>query len=218
MKILLAVLNTTLLLFTTASHADTPCDFKGVSVGDKMSPAQIMSALGVTKYKMNPKRPSFEEMLPNIKKYGLVAAGEIEDWNIGPQCDDSSCRVPWGVTVGNSDIPVSVFVGFRRRQIIEIDVSFAETYWDEILLLLDWKYGRHWEAERDPYMVITDLETKKNLVVERITLRHKRGGANTKTHDTCQIWATNYDVIFYHHDALGPFHSQFAIKLVSKNF
>ena len=36
------------LLFANPVLAETPCDFKGVSVGNKMSPAQIMSALGVT--------------------------------------------------------------------------------------------------------------------------------------------------------------------------
>ena len=219
MIILVAVLSTTLLLFTTASHADTPCDFKGVSVGDKMSPAQIMSALGVTNYKLNPKLPSFEENLPNIQKYGVLAAGEIRDWNIGPYCDDRLCTIPWGVSVGNSDnIPVSVYVAFHSGQITEIDVSFGQIYWDEILPLLDKKYGRNWKVERDPYMVLTDLETKRSSVVERITLNHKSGGVNTKTRDTCQIWATNYDVIFYHHDPLGQFHSVFVIKLVSKNF
>jgi len=217
--ILVAVLSTTLLLFTTASHADTPCDFKGVSVGDKMSPAQIMSALGVTNYKLNPKLPSFEENLPNIQKYGVLAAGEIRDWNIGPYCDDRLCTIPWGVSVGNSgDIPVSVYVAFHSGQITEIDVSFGQIYWDEILPLLDKKYGRNWKVERDPYMVLTDLETKQSSVVERTTLNHKSGGVNRKTRDTCQIWATNYDVIFYHHDPLGQFHSVFVIKLVSKNF
>jgi hypothetical protein len=218
-KVLLAALNTTLLLFTAASNAATPCDFKGVSVGDKISPQQIMTAYGVAKYKMNPKLPSFEENLPNIQKYGVFAAGEIRDWNIGPYCDDRLCTIPWGVSVGNSDhIPVSVHVGFHSGQITEIDVSFGSLSWDEVLPLLDKKYGRNWKVERDPSMVLTDLETKQHLVVERITLNHRSGGVNTKTRDTCQIWATNYDVVFYHHDPLGQFHSVFVIKLVSKNF
>jgi hypothetical protein len=32
------------LLFASPSHAETPCDFKGISVGDKMTPAEIMTA------------------------------------------------------------------------------------------------------------------------------------------------------------------------------
>ena len=43
-----------ILFFASRSPAETPCDFKGISVGNKMSPAQLMSALGVTRYKTNP--------------------------------------------------------------------------------------------------------------------------------------------------------------------
>jgi hypothetical protein len=57
-------------LFASSSYAEAPCDFKGVSVGDKLTPAEIMKVLGVTKYKMNPKFPSTEELLPNQVKYG----------------------------------------------------------------------------------------------------------------------------------------------------
>jgi hypothetical protein len=70
--------------FFSSSHAETPCDFKGISVGDKATPAEVMTALGVAKYKTNPKRASREEMLPNVSKYGLSAAAEIADWDMGP--------------------------------------------------------------------------------------------------------------------------------------
>jgi hypothetical protein len=42
------------LLFVGPSLAETPCDFKGISVGSRMSPAEIMSALGISQYKTNP--------------------------------------------------------------------------------------------------------------------------------------------------------------------
>jgi hypothetical protein len=84
--------------------------------------------------------------------------------------------------------------------------------------ILEKKYGPDWEVERDPNMVITDYETKKDTTLERITLTHKKGGKNPKTHDSCQIWAKNIDIVFQHHDAYGPFHSVFVIKLVSTNF
>ena len=73
-----------------------------------------MSAYGVTKYKLNPKLPSFEEQLPNIRKYGISAAAEIRDWDISPHCDETCCKIPWGVSVGNTNTPVSVFVAFRE--------------------------------------------------------------------------------------------------------
>jgi hypothetical protein len=66
-------------LFISPSLAETPCDFKNISVGNRMSPAEIMSALGVSRYKTNPPRP-FDMGLVN--KYGLMAAADIEEWNI----------------------------------------------------------------------------------------------------------------------------------------
>src|SRR5271169_5839501 len=81
------------LLFASPLHAETPCDFKGISVGSKMSPAQLMSALGVTQYKTNPAPHS--PSLALTGKYGFVAAGEIEDREIGPYCNNTMCTVPY---------------------------------------------------------------------------------------------------------------------------
>lgn len=183
-----------------------------------MTSADVMVALGVTKYKTDPKFPSWEERQPVIHKYGLAESTELAEWDIGPYCDDTSCRIPYGVNVGNNNTPVNVLVSFSQSQITEIDVSFNEIYWNEILPILDKKYGHYWEVDHDTNMVITDIETKKSTMLERISLTHKKGGKNPKTHDSCQIWATNLDTIFQHHDPNGPFHSVFVIKLVSKNF
>jgi hypothetical protein len=60
--------------FASSSAAETPCDFKGVSVGNKMAPAEIMAALRVTKYKTNPSRSSFDETLALAEKYGTIPA------------------------------------------------------------------------------------------------------------------------------------------------
>ena len=57
------------LFFASPSHAEPPCDFKGISVGTRMTPDQIMTALGVSTYKMNPVRSSFEERLLLSRKY-----------------------------------------------------------------------------------------------------------------------------------------------------
>jgi len=48
-------------LFAGSAQAETPCDFKGISVGDKMTAAEVMNTLGVAKYKANSKRPSWKE-------------------------------------------------------------------------------------------------------------------------------------------------------------
>ncbi|HEV2098279.1 MAG TPA: hypothetical protein VGR45_05065 [Stellaceae bacterium] len=205
------------LLFASPSHAETPCDFKGISVGNKMAPADVMAALGVTKYKTNPAQPPFGETLALAQKYGTIPAAELKDWNIGPYCDETSCRVPYGVAVGNNNTPVNVFISFHEGRITEIDVSFSETYWDEMLPILHQKYGADWRVDRFD-MPIMNYETKKSIMREIISLDHIANGLNRSTNDRCQIWATNIDLMFEHHDAFGPYHSVFGIKLISKNF
>jgi hypothetical protein len=116
----------------TCAAAETPCDFKGVSVGEKTTPSSLMASLGIKNYKMNPERWQSDKFLELGKKYGLTSAAEIEEWNAGPACDSDSCRIPFGVGVGNSNSPVSVFVSFPGGRITEIDVAFNKTYWDEI--------------------------------------------------------------------------------------
>lgn len=51
------------------------------------------------------------KLLRSMKRYGLLAASEMEDWEIGPYCDEGSCHIPYGVTVGNNNTSVNVFLG-----------------------------------------------------------------------------------------------------------
>jgi hypothetical protein len=203
--------------FANLAHAETPCDFKGVSVGDWMTPAEIMRAFGVAKYKTNPARSSFNQLMALSQRYGIVAAGELEDWNIGPYCRGSTCSIPYGVTVGNDNMPVKVFVSFPQGFITEIDVEFSATYRDRIRPIIDQKYGADWSVDRAD-MAVTNYETKEAKRLEQIVLTHVTNGTNPRTKDRCQLFAENIDMVFEHHDAHGPYHSAFIIKLVSKNF
>jgi hypothetical protein len=206
------------LVSLSPALAEAPCDFKGVSVGSKMSPAEIMSALGIAQYKMDPARSSFDKTMTLAKKYGLLAAAEIEDWEIGPYCDDKSCVVPYGISVGNANhIQVKAFVAFHDGQITEIEVSFAKMYWDELRPIFDQKFGDDWNVERED-MVVTNFENKQSQMVQTISLQHITDGTNRSTKDRCKIWATNVDMVFEHHDSFGPYHSRLVITLISKNF
>ena len=158
------------VLFASPLFAETPCDFKGISVGSKMSPTQIMSALGVTTYKTNP--PPHSPSLALTKKYGFIAAGEIEDSEIGPYCSTTMCTVPSGVAVGNNNIPVKVDISFHEDLITKIVISFSETYWDKKLTIFDQKYGADWTIESNS-MPITNYETKGTFMVQRIVLQTK---------------------------------------------
>jgi hypothetical protein len=74
-----------------------------------------------------------------------------------------------------------------------------------------------WKIERED-IIVTDFETKNHNLAESIFLQHVSNGTNPSTKDRCKIWATNVDMVFEHHDAFGPYHSQIVIQLISKNF
>jgi hypothetical protein len=179
------------LVSLSPALAEAPCDFKGVAVGSRMSPAEIMSTLGIAQYKMNPARSPFDKTMTLAKKYGLMAAAEIEEWEIGPYCDDKSCVVPYGIGVGNANhIPVKVFVAFHDGQITEIEASFAKMYWDELRPIFDQKFGNDWNVERED-IAVTNFENKQSQMVQMISLKHGTDGTNQSTHDRCKILATN---------------------------
>jgi hypothetical protein len=75
-----------------------------------------------------------------VKKYGLMAAADIEEETIGPSCGDTECIAYIGVGTA-SHIPVKATVSFHDGQITEIAVSFAKVYWDEMVPIFDEKYG-----------------------------------------------------------------------------
>ncbi len=206
------------LFFIFISNANaTPCDFKGINVGDKMSPKEIMDKLGVSKYKINPKRPELIEMQPLIDKHGFISASEIIDWNLGPYCAYDSCRIP-GVHIG-IDIPSSVFVSFNPKsyQIQAIDVAINASNWDDLIEIIKRKYGENWKNENS-VIRISNRETKTAMNLDRQSLIHASGGVNSKTKDHCAISAIQYDRIYTHADPLGLYHSVFEIKLISDNF
>jgi hypothetical protein len=110
-----------LFLFATVVRAQPPCDFKGIAVGNKMAPAEIMAALGVPKYKMN---PPHNVDWTEVENFGIIPASELEDWRIGSYCDENSCRVP-GLTIGDDHIATNVFIHLiiSHEEITEIGVS-----------------------------------------------------------------------------------------------
>lgn len=204
-----------LCLFTSISHA-TSCDFRGINVGDKMTPKEIMNKLGVSSFKINPKRPDIFQMQPLIDKHGFIPASEIIDWKIGPYCSNSSCRASLNIGI---DIPSSVFISFdpKNYQIQAIDVTINASNWEDLLEIIKKKYGQNWKSENS-IIRISNLETKTAMNLDRQYLTHSSGGTNPKTKDQCSISANQYDIIFAHADPLGLYHSVFEIKLISDNF
>src|ERR1700730_10169342 len=72
-----------------------------------------------------------------------------------------------------------------------IDVTFDSLDEDQFVEAIFDKYGKGgWTAEKDPNMVITNIEDKSHVQVERLT-------RTKKAHDYT-IMMTNYDMVFTH--------------------
>jgi hypothetical protein len=199
------------------THAQVPCDFKGIAIGDKLTREQVMERLGVKKFKLDPPSADFMEMQPEIEKYGITGAAEREDDKTGPYCRQDSCSVPYGVSVGDDKIPVKIFVALKGGAIYAIEVFFNSIFWNDIWEIMLKKYGPTWDVERSVTTVM-DYGTKKVDQVELVSATHRSGGINRQSNETCSISAANIDIIFRHHDSLGSLHAILALKRQAKDF
>lgn len=214
------------VLATAAAHAAPPCDFKGLSVGDKATPQQIMKHFGIEKFAdadaelpQEQRDTAFNAHLTRAEKVGLTNAAEEEDWKLGPACGHSYCRIPYGVSVGSGafPIPVGVFVSFDKAGTIEaIDVSYSYLQWDDVMELLNTKYGNNWRTEVTP-QAVTNFETKKSETIDMTEITHRTPGVNPKTGDKCTMHAISIDLI-WQHTTPPIYRASLEIKLVSKNF
>jgi hypothetical protein len=202
---------------TSQALAAPPCDFMGLSVGDKMTSQEIMSHFGIQTYKTNPDlnvmaRPDMYE------KYGLLGALEELKFEAGPYCEKDFCNIPYGITIG-IDEPAKVAISFdSKTNIIQaIDIFSDENYWSDLKLILSKKYGVPWKIEKE-LMPIINFQTKKTIFVNRETITRASLGKNLKSGQTCEIWATQYDQIYIHPTPPAPMQSVVEIKLVSGNF
>ena len=208
------------------SHAATPCDFKGLSVGDKLTPVEIMKHFGIASFKTGAQAQTkeqrdteFNALMDRSKKVGSFNALEEEEFKVGPICDESICRIPYGVTVGNEPYPlqVNVLVSFDKSRVVtEIDVSFDKASWDDVVQMLNVKYGDNWRRETNESPTI-NFESNKSTTTTVTSLTHRSNGRNLKTGSTCTIYAVSDDRVFVH--STPPFaRSEMQIKLVSTNF
>jgi hypothetical protein len=208
-----------LFFVITNAHGEiSSCDFKGLSIGDKIDIPSAMKKLGVEKYKLNPKRATFEESQPLMEQYGMLGAAEIEDNKIGNYCDFDSCRITEAFVGDN--IPASLFISFdKNSKIIKaIEVTINQTYWNDLVLIIKNKYKGQWVKEVSP-IYISNYKTKKGLSLDAEVYSLKTPAKNLKTGDACELSAIQHDIIFEHPSMrLGLYHSVFGIHLISSNF
>ena len=128
------------LIVAAATHAATPCDFKGLSIGDTATPQQIMAHFGITKFMKNADDPSpnqikeqhqaaFNAQLKRAQQVSLTNAAEKKDWNEGSACGRTFCRIKYGdAQVGEEpySIPVGVYAFFNTNgKITAIDIIYC---------------------------------------------------------------------------------------------
>lgn len=198
--------------------AKDQCDFKGVRIGDKLSPSDLMKKLGVQKYTLN---PNFLDTLNIDKqklqdKYGPNSI-EIEYDAIGPFCKKDYCVIPNNQKIGS--VPVNLIFYFENKnELTAINISFQSLRWDEIKKDLFRKYGNNWTTEKMHLGIAQFDEPNKTLIVTREILEHKSGVKNLLNHAECEVRATNYDKIFQHGNRLGSYHGVVDIEKISNGF
>jgi hypothetical protein len=217
--------STAILCFIAASavsHAATPCDFKGLAVGDRATPQQIMKRYAISNYvKHAAKHFDDAAFIKRAAKVSLMNATEEEEWKEGSACDADSCRIRYGdVSVGSEPVPIPVgvvvFFDPSTHQITAIDVTFDNTAWDEVLELLNTKYGNNWRKD-DTQGVTTDYQTQEYFQSVITVLTHREPGINRAAGDACSIVATSNDRVLLH--TTPPIiRAVLEIKLISKKF
>jgi hypothetical protein len=194
--------------------AAAPCDFKGVSVGDKLTQKQLMAKLGIKHFKLNPNPDLWRSTENDERWYGYLGARDLARWRVGPFCLTDVCYIPFGVEI-EAKIPSSMEIIFGENDTIaDIQVQFNSQYWEQVAPTLIQKYGLNWNDEKDHNFVITDDISKKSVTLDRTIIANKSGDVNDKTKGRCAISATNYDSIFLHHDPLGAYQSVLSIDII----
>jgi len=190
-----------------------------------------MAHFGIKKFIKNADDPSpnqtkeqhqaaFNAQLKRAQQVSLTNAAEEKDWNEGSACGRTYCRIRYGdVQVGEEpySIPVGVYAFFNTTgKITAIDVSYDKGQWDEVLEMLNTKYGNNWRKE-EIQDVTTDYETKKSQPDMVTILTHRNNGTNPRTGERCTINTRSRDIIWLH--TTPPiYRAEMEIKLISKNF
>jgi len=207
-----------ILLSGVARAGDALPEFRGIRLGSAMTQAQIMHALGADTFKVDPEINIWTpELAPEVDKHGTTYMVERLEWQIGPYCKNEGpkkfyCHNPrmLGVFGAGHDHGIRSCEIFVENGVVHsIDVSFDSLQEEEFVEAIYDKYGNTgWKLERDPNMVITNLEDKSHIQVARLT-------RTKKMHDYT-IAITNYDIVFTH--PFTMFQGIMEMKLIDRNF
>jgi hypothetical protein len=207
-----------MLLVGVAKAGDALPEFRGIRLGSTMTQAQIMHALGADEFKVDPVIDIWSgERKGEVNKHGITYVVQQVEFEIGPYCQSDGpkkfhCNNPYMLNV----LGVGHDHGIRGTKIFvengvvhSIDVTYESEEEEQFMEAIFDKYGKvGWKVERDPDMVITNLEDKSHIQVERLT-------RTKKTHDYT-ITTQNYDTVFTH--PFTTYQGIMEIKLIDRNF
>jgi hypothetical protein len=207
-----------LLLVGTVKAAGALPEFRGIRLGSTMTQAQIMHALGADNFKVDPVIDIWTpELSPEVDKHEMTYMVEVKEDEIGPYCKNEGpkkfyCNNPHMMNV----LGIGRDHGIRATEIFvengtvhTIDVIFDSLEEGQFVEAMYDKYGSvGWMLEKDPFMVITNLDDKSHIQVERLT--------RTKKSHEYTIMVTNYDIVFTH--PFTMYHGIMEIKLIDRNF
>jgi hypothetical protein len=122
------------------AETQSPWQYHGIVLGRKMTETEVMQALGVTKFQIDPKYNPFGK--ETVSKYKLQAQDAVEH-QIGPFCHTSStgiqCKDPWVNTTlpdwksqGHGAYRVVVFMD-TDGTVLMIHVYFDASQFDEFV-------------------------------------------------------------------------------------
>jgi hypothetical protein len=206
------------LLAGVVKAADALPEFRGIRLGSTMTQAQIMHALGADNFKVDPEIKIWTpERKGEVEKHGMHYVLEQVEFDIGPYCENDGpkkfhCNNPRMVNAfaeGRNHGIQGTEIFVENGIVHSIDVIFDSLDEDQFVEAIFDKYGNAgWKLEKDPNMVITNLEDKSNIQVERLT-------RTKKAHDYT-IMMTNFDMVFTH--PFYMYHGIMEIKLIDRNF
>lgn len=177
------------LAIALQAAAAPPCGLGGITVGDRMTPEQIMKAFGVANYRTLPSPTAGQEFLQHMSVVGLDNAVEEQELERGANCTPGQCSIPFGLPTLDelASVKFDVTVAFDRSGIVkQINLSYALEASTAVQKALNTKFGDDWREERYQIRVL-DPRTGKSEPTTASILYHNEHGKNLKTGDSCTI-------------------------------
>jgi hypothetical protein len=218
MKCLLLLLLTVLASAAHAQVADT-WQYRGIHLGTKMTPDQIMHAIGVTQYATNPKEDSiWDPKHADDVKHGIQWAIDKVEFDVGPRCavtdaQNFDCRDPIAnlhpsTPGGDNHGIVMVWVFVKNGVVHSIDLSFDSLLADAFFDVMFRQFGKAgWvQGQGETHIAITDMYDKTSIVVDRRILR--------KESSKYSVYVTDYDRVFTHY--MPMYQGSFEMKVLDQ--